>query len=117
MSSIEIQFTNSARNPAELLCNLFDSNGWSLGMRRRVSGGAEVVLQDVPLEKAADIKSVITIMLEFGSAVSSGIVGNWLWNKISTHGQSEIMVDRTEIVTTTDGLSKIIQTIVKIKET
>ena len=109
MPDIEIQFENSKTNRDELLGAIFGSNGWSLGMQKEIPGGAQITLQRVPLGKGIGTESLITLVLSFGTGVASSVVANWLSSRFFTHRQTKVWINRTEVETTPEGLSKIIR--------
>ena len=116
MTDIEIQFENTAKNRNELLCDLFEANGWSENLQKDIEGGATITLKEVPLQKSVGSETLITIMLSFGTGVGSSLVANWLWKKFSSGGQTTIRVDQTQIEVTPENLVKLIQTTITVSK-
>ena len=114
MADIAIQFENTAKNRNELLCDLFESNGWHEDIQKNIEGGATITLKEVPLQKSIGSETLITIVLSLSTGVVSSLVANWLSKKFSSGGQTTIRVDQTQIEVTPENLVKLIQTTITI---
>jgi hypothetical protein len=61
-------------------------------------GDAALVWEGEEMAKSGiDLPRVAEFSLEFGAAVASGLVANWLWNKIKGKQITSITIDRTSV--------------------
>ena len=51
----------------------------------------------------------ITIIISFSIAVSSKVLGNWIYDKIKNHGSNKITIDRKKIILDKGEITRIIQ--------
>jgi hypothetical protein len=116
MRDVEIQFENTKKNRDMLLDDLFESNGWSAGMTKVIPGGVTIVLKEVPLQKAIGTESLIAVGLVFASETIAKVAAEWLSKKFSAHGQTKIYVNQKSIETTPEGLTRSLETEIRIEK-
>ena len=94
--SIEVGLT--VRGHRELLDAL--TNGMTeVRVPGPVNGPPDVTVKitQLPLQKAFDIPTVVTITLTFAGSVASSVAGDWLYNLAKRGRVEKIMINRREV--------------------
>ena len=72
------------------------ANSTAVDNKVEIPGNATLVMRESLVKKAFGFYETIELALSFGSGIVSGIVGNWLYEKIK--GRATILkIDRTEV--------------------
>jgi len=114
-NEIEVQVEGTKENLRGLLNDLFEST--EEGMKKEIPGGATLTLKEWPLVKGVGVVIVITLVLAIPPAVAAvGQIAEYLSKKSKENGVTKLSMNRKEIETTPEGITRFIETTIHIEK-
>ncbi|MCI0659101.1 MAG: hypothetical protein L0170_18765 [Acidobacteria bacterium] len=98
-----------------LLFAIMEATSLSTGQRKVIPGVGTIVYGDQPIAKAFGLPQTIELVLTFGTGVTSGVVANWLFRRISGRAVS-LRIERREVAIEEGKITRVIEEIIERSE-
>ncbi len=95
--------------------DLMESTSLQAGISTDIPGGARLTFETTHIRKAFGIPETLQLALTFGTGVASGMVANWLFQKLNRRA-TKLRIDRTEIEIEEGAIRRVIETRVEMRE-
>jgi hypothetical protein len=82
-----------------------------------IPGGGALVWEGEEMAKAGvDLPRVVQFSLEVGAGVASGLIVNWLWDRLKGKQVTAITMDRTTVEFTEGEIKRVVQEKISAKK-
>jgi len=94
----------------------FSNNKDALLLNNNVPDGISLIMPPIIITKGYGLETAVSIVVSVAAGIPSGLVANWLYDKLKHHRSRQISINRREINFSQGEITKIIEEAVDIKE-
>jgi hypothetical protein len=119
MAEITLEFTGPGRDINDFSFALFEASSLGAGSQKEIPGGATLTMQPMIVRKAEGIPQIITIVLSCAGSVATGVIGNYIYDKMKNHSGEHLKmtINRREVKYNNKGqITKILEEEIKIEK-
>jgi len=98
-----------------LAFDLFETSSTNEHTEIQISSEAKLKYHGLYVRKAAGFPEILYSILEYSSGVATGIIANWLYNKLKGKKIEKLMIEKTEVEIEEGEIKRVIEEKLKVE--
>lgn len=98
-----------------LAFDMFETSSTNDHTEIQISSDVKLKYEGLYIRKAIGFPEILYSILEFSSGVATGVVANWLYNKLKGKKIKKLMIEKTEVEINKGEIRRVIEEKLKIE--